>query len=247
MSGAGPTLLTLDIGNSRSKAAVWTGAICAARFGGTSDEVAAQLAQWLDLYQPERLGVANVGPTDHPLQAWCQATGLPLLQIDGHTPGPVRQGYRTPDTLGADRWAAVNGAYSRAGRGPLLVIDAGTAITYDAVDSAGVYHGGWITPGIRIRLDALHRYASRLPLVAPSTPEHVVGGTTHDALLNGAFYGIIGEMHEAARRFAFGATTPVVYLTGGDAPLFQNHLNSPVRSAQDLVLEGIRCLLAHNG
>lgn len=148
-----------------------------------------------------------------------QVCALPPILLGPDTPLPLLTGmlYRTPATLGPDRLAAAVGALAVAGPGkPILVVDLGTAVTYDYVDAAGRYVGGNIAPGLRTRLHALHAAAPALPEVSMRNTEPVElwGGSTADAIRAGVFRGAAAELAYYAHRAGEGART---VLSGGDA------------------------------
>ena len=126
----------------------------------------------------------------------------------------------TPSEVGADRLVNAVGANERFG-GPLIVIDFGTATTFDVVDGAGNYAGGAIAPGINLSLDALHMAAAQLPRVAVRRPETVIGKRTVPAMLSGVYWGYIGLIEGLVARIQeeFGEPMQVI-ATGGLAPLF---------------------------
>ncbi|MBP6662605.1 MAG: type III pantothenate kinase, partial [Paludibacter sp.] len=98
-----------------------------------------------------------------------------LVQLDHHTAVPIVNKYETPHTLGKDRLAAIVGAVYLEPETDLLIVDAGTAITYDLVDANGVYWGGNIAPGLSMRLRSLHEFTQKLPLVAPVVDIPLIG------------------------------------------------------------------------
>ena len=126
----------------------------------------------------------------------------------------------TPDEVGADRLVNAVAAHHRFG-GPLIIIDFGTATTFDVVDEDGNYFGGVIAPGINLSLDALHAAAAQLPSVAVQRPERVIGKQTVSAMMSGVYWGYIGLIEGLVARIGaeFGAPMKVV-ATGGLAPLF---------------------------
>ena len=125
-----------------------------------------------------------------------------------------------PDEVGADRLVNAVAAHHRFG-GPLIIIDFGTATTFDVVDEDGNYFGGVIAPGINLSLDALHAAAAQLPRVAVQRPERVIGKQTVPAMMSGVYWGYIGLIEGLVARIGaeFGAPMKVV-ATGGLAPLF---------------------------
>ncbi|SEH32759.1 type III pantothenate kinase [Magnetospirillum fulvum] len=144
-----------------------------------------------------------------------------------------------PEEVGADRLVNAVAAHRRY-EGPLIVIDFGTATTFDVIDAVGNYCGGAIAPGINLSLEALHMAAAKLPRVAIGRPRHVIGKATVPAMQSGIFWGYVSLIEGLVRRIKdeFG-TEMMVVATGGLAPLFADA--TPVIGAldADLTLRGL--------
>jgi type III pantothenate kinase len=175
-----------------------------------------------------------------------------LVETAAETLG-VRCGYRDPRRLGVDRWVAVVAAHllaTASARGaPACVINAGSAYTFDAVDSAGQHLGGLILPGPRIAADALDRSTRRIGPTPPAKrlPAGVdlLGKSTEEAVGHGALLGPAAAFDRAIRivERALGAA-PVVYVAGGDADLLAEWVETEVEVRADLVLEGLALIAA---
>lgn len=144
-----------------------------------------------------------------------------------------------PEDVGADRLVNAVAAQKRYG-GPLIVIDFGTATTFDVVDGDGNYFGGVIAPGINLSLDALHAAAASLPRVAVRRPLSVIGKRTVPAMLSGVYWGYVGLIEGLVSRIQaeFGATMTVV-ATGGLAPLFAEATDVIEHLDPELTLRGL--------
>ena len=144
-----------------------------------------------------------------------------------------------PDEVGADRLVNAVAAHHRFG-GPLIIIDFGTATTFDVVDEDGNYFGGVIAPGINLSLDALHAAAAQLPRVAVQRPERVIGKQTVPAMMSGVYWGYIGLIEGLVTRIGddFGAPMKVV-ATGGLAPLFAEGTDAIEELDLELTLRGL--------
>ncbi len=177
------------------------------------------------------------------LQKGCRG----FVEFTHHTPVPVDNRYATPHTLGRDRLAGVVGAaYMRPGA-DLLVIDAGSAVTYDFIDAQGCYHGGSISPGLKMRLRALHDYTGRLPLVEVSSDDvPLIGCDTSLSILSGVIHGMVFEMegHIAQMREAYPMLS--TFLTGGCAIYFADKLKSTIFAEENLILTGLNRILRYN-
>lgn len=164
---------------------------------------------------------------------------IPLLKLDHNTPIPIENTYRTPRTLGKDRLAVAVGCSKVYPTKNCLIIDAGTCITYDVVTSNKVYLGGNISPGLRMRAEAMGTMTSTLPLVEPVYNEDYLGKDTTSAMQNGIVYGTLLEMQSLITRVKQDIGDINVIITGGDAPFFADLLNSEIFVHSFLVLEGL--------
>ncbi|MFZ4456618.1 MAG: type III pantothenate kinase [Bacteroidales bacterium] len=162
------------------------------------------------------------------------------------TPLPFRLDYRTPETLGRDRIAAVAGAYFEQPKQNLLVIDAGTAITYDFIDATGCYRGGNIAPGLEMRLNALHHYTDKLPLIDKNGDTPLTGFDTETAIRSGVANGIVFEIEGYINRLTEECTDLLIFLTGGDTFYFDKRLKNIIFADEYLVLKGLNRILQYN-
>ncbi|MBP5259747.1 MAG: type III pantothenate kinase [Paludibacteraceae bacterium] len=161
-------------------------------------------------------------------------------------PLPVRVAYRSPQTLGADRLAAVCGAWKLAPGQACLVVDLGTAVTYDYLTADWCYAGGNIAPGLRMRLAALHEHTARLPQVEPQAEFPLLGDTTETAVRSGVMQGVLYEMEGYVRDLSGKNDDFCLFLTGGDANYFEKRLKSRIFVCQNLVAVGLNAVLEWN-
>ncbi len=169
-----------------------------------------------------------------------------FIHLDMNTPLPIHNLYSTPLSLGKDRLAAAVGAYKRSHGKPVLFIDMGTCITMNLLNEEGAFIGGNISPGIRMRLKAMHKFTAKLPLVEPDIPSEDFAQTTVKALQNGAVKGTFREIDSFIddTRVKFGVNN--IILTGGDAGLFESYTKNKIFVAPNLVLEGLNEILKYN-
>jgi type III pantothenate kinase len=151
-----------------------------------------------------------------------------------------------PDEVGADRLLNALASH-RAYHGPLVVIDFGTATTFDVVAADGAYIGGIIAPGINLSIEALHRAAARLPRIGIGRPQSVIGRSTVPAMQSGIYWGYVGMIEGLVARIRaeFGAPLKVI-ATGGLAPLLAEGTTVIERIDPDLTLDGLRMLAERN-
>ena len=148
-----------------------------------------------------------------------------------------------------DRLAGVVGAKTLYPENNCLVIDAGTCITYDFIDATGVYQGGSIAPGIRMRLEAMHTFTANLPLPDwnPQTSRpSLVSKSTEQALISGAANGTIAEAEQIIATFQEQYASTQVLVCGGDRNFFESTIKHPIFAVRNLVSIGLNRILEHN-
>lgn len=171
-----------------------------------------------------------------------------FVLFDHFTPIPIRNGYGTPETLGQDRLAAAVGAAHLCPNENLLIIDAGSAITYDFLSEEGEFLGGNIAPGLKMRFTVLKQMTKKLPLVEVEENELIplFGRNTRDAMVTGVVRGVSyevkGYMHSLEKQVPHFKT----WITGGSAPYILNNVHRPIQFEKNLVLIGLNCILDYN-
>lgn len=252
-------LLAIDAGNTNVVFALCDGLDIKARWRiatdprRTGDEYAVWLHQLLAMQGVERsqidqVIIATVVPRAlHNLRTLSQRyfNVDPLIAGEPPVEWPMVIDVEEPRSLGADR--AINAiAAHRRHAGDLIVIDFGTATTFDVVDFTGAYKGGIIAPGINLSLDALVSAAAKLPRIAiepPTSTQSVIGRNTEEQMHIGVFWGYVAMMEGLIRRMRdeIGRPTKVI-ATGGLAVLFNNHTRIFDAVESDLTIEGLAIL-----
>ncbi len=169
-----------------------------------------------------------------------------FILLEAKTKGPVKNRYKTPETLGSDRLASVTGAAKLFPKKNILVIDAGTCIKYDFIKSTKEYIGGSISPGLRMRFKALHNFTGRLPLIEPGKTKQLIGINTRDSILTGVQLGILNEMNGFIQQYKKQFGTVKVILSGGDASIFAKHIKNSIFAAPNLIHIGLHEILIYN-
>jgi type III pantothenate kinase len=248
-------LLTLDVGNSQLHGGVFDGDTLRVQFRksthpiGSSDEFGVFLRSVLRENQVDPAAVQRaaicsvVPPAAYPLRAACvKYFGCEpfLLQAGAKTGLKIK--YRNPAEVGADRVANAIAATQRRPRTHCLVVDCGTATTFDVVTADGDYMGGTILPGLGISAEVLSNRTARLPAVEIARPEGALGRSTVESIQGGLYHGHVGAIrHLIAQlnREAFPGAKPVVIGTGGFARMFEGEgLFDEI--VPELVLHGLR-------
>lgn len=239
--------LTIDIGNTRTKVAVFDGdsLIVEEKYEHTCIP---QIQALVSKYRPSHLAYCSVAAEDPEMERALSVLPCHVFHITGETPAPVRVCYKNPKTLGADRLAAVVGAVTLQPMTDLLVIDAGTCITYDLVDAAGLYLGGNISPGVEMRLEALHAQTARLPRIDADADYEVpdLGYDTESAIRAGVVRGIGYELQGCIRHWQKRYPALRIFLTGGDRYAFSDAVRKNILTDSHLVARGLNSLLRHN-
>ena len=252
-------LLTIDCGNTNTVFSIWDGTAFIATWRTSTEwqRTADQYYVWLStLMHFEKLDVeitdvlitSTVPRVVFNLRVFCDryfnrrpyVVGKPdcLLPADPR----VDEGTQ----IGPDRLVNTAGAYDRCG-GDLIVVDFGTATTFDVVDTDGAYVGGVIAPGVNLSLEALHNAAAALPHVDITKPQAVVGTNTVACMQSGVFWGYVGLVREICARIkAERARDMRVIATGGLAPLFQATETLFDDYQDDLTMHGLTVIYRYN-
>lgn len=252
-------LLVVDVGNTQTHFGVYRDGDLAEhwRFAtvreSTSDELGAVLTNLLALrglgFGDLEASIASSTVPELGL-AWPQMAAR-YLRHEMLVVGPtIRTGmpirYDNPHEVGADRLANAVAAYERV-KDSCVVVDFGTAITYDVVSSAGEYLGGIITPGAEISIDALYERAAKLPKVELAEPRALIGKSTVDAIRSGIVYGFAGQVEGIVRRLRDELGAPRVIATGGLAQAVVPFIRETIDEVDDLLtLKGLRLIHGRN-
>ncbi|HLO92495.1 MAG: type III pantothenate kinase [Chloroflexota bacterium] len=181
----------------------------------------------------------------NPTQIISLIPNINWLVLDHKTPVPVTNKYKTPETLGKDRLAGVVAASVLFKGQDVLVIDAGTAITYDIITRNKEYLGGSITPGLMIRFKGLHTFTGRLPLYEPDYFNELTGVDTNSSIMSGVMVGTLLEIEGFINAYKQKYPDLITILTGGDAIYFDKILKSNIFALPNLVLNGLKLILQH--
>jgi type III pantothenate kinase len=233
-------ILAIDAGNSRIKWGIHEDGSWLAQ-GWVATGRAAQLSRaWARIGRPDVVIAANVAGTRvaRVLVAAARRFRRPLRMVTSASAQcGVRNSYANPRQLGADRWAALIGAWSLH-RGPCVVVNAGTTVTVDALDGGGVFLGGMIVAGADLMRDALARNTAGL---RPRTGRFAYfPSRTADAIESGAVNALAGAVERMVRFMReAGVASPLTVLAGGAAQILAPQLNGAVEVVDNLVLEGL--------
>jgi type III pantothenate kinase len=234
--------LVVDIGNTSSKVGIFK------QHNLVEERVFADhatLNEYVASVQTQAAIIASVSKTYDVILP--STTHIPRVLLLTHKlPLPIVNLYATPETLGVDRLAGVCGAKQMFSDEPCLVIDSGTCITYDFINEKAEYLGGAISPGLHMRLRAMHEFTARLPLVTIDGDIPLIGNSTQSCMQSGAFNGMLIEIEGTIERYKQHYPEMRVILCGGDTHFFENSLKGTIFAVQNLVLKGLNSILLHN-
>lgn len=239
--------LTIDRGNSAVKAAVWHDDRIIATdifHSDYAEEIAAFARRHGDKGRFDSAIYSSVGDRADDIVEAVGALSDRVIELTSQTPMPLTLDYRTPSTLGCDRIAAAVGARVVAPGRWLLVVDCGTAVTYDLVSPDGRFAGGNIAPGIFMRLEALNRFTARLPLVETDGDTPLRGYDTETALRSGAVMGVVAEIEYYHRHMPSPDAATVI--TGGQAALVADKVAFDSVVEPNLVSIGLNRIIDYN-
>jgi type III pantothenate kinase len=232
-------ILTVDIGNTRIKAAVFEDDKAVAHFIFSNEELRQGVEKILNQHQDvSHLVVASVGKLSK--EAFFGFEGRVCVRFISYSDKfPFTNLYETPSTLGIDRMVLASGAALAFPNQNRLVIDAGTCITYDFVDEQDNYLGGAISPGMRLRYEALHNYTAKLPLLSLENPEGFIGNSTNKAIHSGVVNGVVNEIDGFIDRYSAQYPKFTIILTGGDADFLAKRLKNTIFANSNFLLESL--------
>jgi type III pantothenate kinase len=242
-------ILAIDVGNSRTKWGLIGPHGWLVQGVTPNGEIGAlSVREWHNLPRPTRAVGVNVAGEAARVRVEAQLTRWRVtpewLTATDFACG-VTNGYARPAQLGSDRWASLVAAWRRSTATDLfppacVVVNAGTAITIDALDVDGVFRGGLILPGLRLMLQALAENTAGLRVPAGEFSEFP--DNTADAIYSGALFAVCGAIERMRREIDTNPAHVRCYLAGGTASEIADHLNPPVEIVDNLVLEGVLAL-----
>jgi type III pantothenate kinase len=236
--------LILDIGNTSTKGAIYKDGLLVRKERMEAGNLAS-LDAFIGTDLPESVIISSVNHDPAQVMSFLSRKIKYVHQLTWQSAFPFRIEYQTPETIGVDRLAAAAGAIMRHGEHDLLVIDAGSAVTFDIV-AGGTYLGGSISPGLVMRFRALHEFTGRLPLTEYTENFSFPGKSTHDAIAGGALMGLVFEINEYIRTFEKRYKALITVVTGGDGEKLSSLTDRKMLWYPDLVADGLNYLLDYN-
>ena len=234
--------LVIDIGNSRTKVAIFDDHRLI-KNDVFEDISAVRLGDYLKDATIQQSIISSV-KDDIEILEDVLTTRTDYIRFSATLNSGIYNKYKTPETLGLDRLAGVIGAKGLFPGKNCLVIDLGTCITYDAIDKNGIYQGGCISPGLNMRLRAMHDFTGRLPLIQLADFAGLEGNDTERSMLSGVVNGTFSEIAGFIDLYEVQYPELQVILCGGDANFFDTRLKNSIfahtlKTEPDLVLIGL--------
>lgn len=236
--------LIVDIGNTRTKVALYKGERLVKKVIWKKCDLKT-VKEFVEGRKIDKAILSSTAIVSQSVEFFLQKKYF-YIRLSHKTHLPITNKYKTPATLGRDRLAGAVAAFDLFPKQNTLVIDAGTCITYDFIDSKGNYLGGGISPGIRMRLQAMNEFTAKLPLVEQKTSTKFIGNDTESSLRAGGQMGTVMEIRGFIKAYetTFGKIN--IILTGGDSKALAKHFENHIFVNNNLVLRGLNKILNYN-
>lgn len=239
-------LLVIDVGNTQIKAAVFEQNTLLKKEIIAYEDWQISLKKVIKKFSEiSVLVVASVGKLEKS-DFLTLDSGLNVYFITRESKFPFNNLYASPTTLGIDRMILASGAVLKYPNKNRLVIDAGTCITYDFIDSNDNYLGGAISPGIRLRYESLHNYTAKLPLLKKEKPIEIVGNSTTQSIHSGVINGVSFEIDGFINSVLDKNDNFIIILTGGDADFLAERLKNTIFANPNFLLESLNQTFQYN-
>lgn len=237
--------LVLDIGNTNVKGAVFESGRLTETKTVSLGDLGNLMDEFINKFNPSHLIVSSVSATKEEIFELVNDR-LPWIFFSTDISLPISVEYQSKNTLGADRLAGLMGVFEEHPNKNILVIDAGTCITYDLLTYDNRYFGGSISPGLNMRYKSIHAYTKNLPDLRPVQEPNLIGQTTnesiHSGIVNGLKYEINGVINAYKERFG----NLITVVTGGNSKSFALEYKNTIFADQNLILKGLNKILSYH-
>jgi len=237
--------LVIDIGNTQIKIAVFDHTSLVYQDKIDTVKIVSVLKNLVEKYAISDVILSHVAKID--IEELNQMKSIfKILVLNHKTKMPFINKYMTPSTLGVDRLALMAGAVNQFPKENVLVIDAGSCITYDFVNTRSEYFGGSISPGIEMRYKSVNSFTANLPLLGKTDELPEIGNSTDNAIHRGILNGVIQEIDGVIQQYKDINRKLTVVLTGGDTIFLAKNIKSSIFAIPNFLLEGLNSILIHN-
>lgn len=238
--------LAIDVGNTLVKMAVFQGDSLLKKKTGLRQNFLQNLEELFQAYPKiDQTILSSVAKTPEKWLQKLREKGK-LFILDQNLPQVFTNLYATPKTLGNDRIALVSAAAKNYPSQNVLIIDAGTCITYDFKNGKNEYSGGAISPGIQMRFKAMNTFTENLPLLEPEQEVKLIGNSTKGSMQAGVIFGITAEIEGMISSYQALSNELIIILTGGDAQFLYKRFKNSIFANSNFLLEGLNYILEFN-
>lgn len=238
-------LLAVDVGNTRIKGAVFENDKLIENYFFPKEELEKKIQKILENYpRVGNLAVASVGNLSKN-DFLSLGKKLKVHFFSSEDNFPFENKYATPKTLGIDRAVLAAGAVLQFPKQNRLIVDVGTCVTYDFVDFEDNYLGGAISPGFRLRYEALHNFTAKLPLLTLENPNEFIGNSTQQSIHSGVVNGMIHEIDGFINQYKEQYSKFTIILTGGDTDFLAKRLKNTIFANSNFLLESLNHLFQY--
>ena len=237
--------LIVDVGNTRVKVALFKDNSIVDTYIFTKLKIIKRIKEIIKKHEVSNAIISSVASISEKELKEIEKL-VPLMKLDHQSKIPFENKYKTPLTLGVDRIALAGGVIAQFPNDNVLVIDAGTCITYDFINNKGVYCGGAIAPGIEMRYKSLNTFTDKLPLLKVTYPKKLIGNSTEESIHSGIVNGILSEINGVIEQYEEENKKLTVVLTGGDTNFLAKRLKNGIFANPNFLLEGLNNILNYN-
>ncbi len=237
--------LIIDVGNTRVKAAVFEMNTVKEVFVFKKSRIISELKKIINKFSVSASIISSVAKISEIKRQKIGDLLHPIF-LNSETKIPFQNLYKTPKTLGVDRIALASAAIEKYPKKNVLVIDAGTCITFDFINNEKEYLGGAISPGVSMRYKSLNTFTSKLPLLKPTEFNNFIGIDTNSSIHSGVVNGVCREIDGVINQYKDEYQDLTVVLTGGDTYFLAKQLKSGIFAHPNFVLEGLHTILTYN-
>ncbi len=237
--------LCIDWGNTLVKAGLFEKGQLTATFSFPAHDAHMRLVDLIDEHKPVYAVISSVSSKSAEVEDILATKVKKMIRMTDNTPLPIMNAYSS-DNVGADRLAMAVGAHHANPGKNNLVVCLGTCITYNFVQNTRTFRGGAISPGLHMRLKAMHEFTDKLPEVSLDGETLLLGYDTETCMRSGAVFGIMSEIDGMVNEFASKYPHFNAVLTGGDMTYFEGKLKCEIFADPDIILKGLNIILKHN-
>jgi type III pantothenate kinase len=236
--------LILDFGNTLQKIAIFEGDMLIVMHAYKKITLK-KLQEFIAAYPVKSAILSAVIDYPHEIKSFLNKNFY-FIEFNATTKIPIKNNYASRATLGNDRLAAAVAANYIFPNQNVLVVNAGTCITYEFVNNNNEYLGGAISPGIGIRFKALHNFTVKLPLIEKKIKTPLIGNTTDTSILSGVMNGVYSEVDGVISKYSADYNDLKIILSGGDIKYFANSLKNSIFAVSNIVSKGLNIILDFN-